>query len=57
MLKTLLTVDGRISFQLEPHDRIVFRKSAEPARFVSLNRANFYEKVQTRLRLGERFGS
>jgi NAD+ kinase len=54
---TLLTVDGRISFQLEPHDRIVFRKSAEPARFVSLNRANFYEKVQTRLRLGERFGS
>ncbi len=53
----LLTVDGQVGFPLEPGDRVHFCRSERPARFVSLNPANFYEKVQTRLRLGERFGS
>jgi NAD+ kinase len=53
---TLLTVDGQVRFDLEPQDEILFSRSEHSARFISLNRANFYQKVQTRLRLGERFG-
>jgi NAD+ kinase len=55
--ETLLTVDGQVSVALEPGDVIRFGKSEQQGRFVSLNGPNFYEKVQTRLRLGERFGS
>jgi NAD+ kinase len=54
---TLLTVDGQVSFQLEPLDQIYFRKSDHQACFVTLESHSFYQKVQTRLRLGERFGS
>ena len=52
----LLTVDGQVSLPLELHDRVGFRKSELRARFISLDGSNFYQKVQTRLRLGERFG-
>ena len=54
---TLLTVDGQISSELEPLDGIEFRRSERHGRFITLDGTNFYEKVQTRLRLGERFGS
>jgi NAD+ kinase len=54
---TLLTVDGQVSFPLELGDAVRFYRSEHRARFVSLDGAGFYEKVQTRLRLGERFGS
>jgi NAD+ kinase len=54
---TLLTVDGQISSELEPLDEIEFRRSERHGRFITLDGTNFYEKVQTRLRLGERFGS
>jgi NAD+ kinase len=54
---TLLTVDGQVSVTLEREDRVHFRKADRRARFVSLDGVNFYQKVQTRLRLGERFGS
>jgi NAD+ kinase len=54
---TQLTVDGQVGVQVEPGDRIRFRKSEHCGRFVSLDSGNFYQKVQTRLRLGERFGS
>lgn len=54
---TQLTVDGQISFALEPQDQLYFSRSALQGRFVSLDGANFYKKVQTRLRLGERFGN
>ena len=53
---TLLTVDGQVNHPLEQDDQIVFRKSAQQGRFISLDGPNFYEKVQSRLRLGERFG-
>jgi NAD+ kinase len=54
---TRLTVDGQTSFELLPGDRIRLAASPRRAQFVSLNGPNFYTKVQTRLRLGERFGS
>jgi len=54
---TLMTVDGQLSHQLEPQDQVVFFRSPQRARFVSLGVDDFYAKVQTRLRLGERFGS
>lgn len=53
---TQLTVDGQIGMCIEPGDQILFRRSEHRGRFVSLNGAGFYQKVQTRLRLGERFG-
>jgi NAD+ kinase len=52
---TLLTVDGQVSSPLEPLDEITFRRSELLGRFVALDGADFYQKVQTRLRLGERF--
>jgi NAD+ kinase len=54
---TLLTVDGQASVQLQTGDRITFERSELRGRFVSLEGSGFYEKVHTRLRLGERFGS
>jgi NAD+ kinase len=54
---TLLTVDGQVNVDLQPGDEVHFRRSEQEGRFVSLDSANFYGKVHTRLRLGERFGS
>jgi len=54
---THLTVDGQLARQVEPGDCIRFRRSEHRGRFVALDGATFYRKVQTRLRLGERFGS
>ena len=52
---TLLMVDGQQTVPLEPGDEITFRRSEHTGRFVSLDGAGFYQKVHTRLRLGERF--
>lgn len=54
---TLLTVDGQESVVLEQGDELIFSRSPQRGRFVSLDGSGFYEKVHTRLRLGERFGS
>lgn len=54
---THLTVDGQLATQLEPGDRIRFEKSEYRGRFVTVDGGSFYQKVQTRLRLGERFGN
>lgn len=54
---TMLTVDGQGGAPLEPGDEVAFRRSERPGRFISLDPENFYKKVQTRLRLGERFPS
>jgi NAD+ kinase len=54
---TMLTVDGQGGAPLEPGDEVAFRRNERPGRFISLDPENFYKKVQTRLRLGERFPS
>lgn len=51
-----LTVDGQVATPIEPGDQILFQRSEHRGRFISLDGAGFYQKVQTRLRLGERFG-
>src|SRR5439155_20949794 len=53
----LLTVDGQVGFELRPDDRIRFSRAEFTTRLVVLDGANFYQKLQTRLRLGERFGA
>jgi NAD+ kinase len=53
----LLTVDGQVGFELRPGDVVEFARAACRTRFIMLDGANFYQKLQTRLRLGERFGT
>jgi NAD+ kinase len=53
----VLTVDGQVGFDLHANDRIRFSRAECTTRLVVLDGANFYQKVQTRLRLGERFGA
>jgi NAD+ kinase len=53
----LLTVDGQVGFELRPGDVVEFARAACRTRFIVLDGANFYAKLQTRLRLGERFGT
>jgi len=50
----MVTVDGQIGLKLLPGDRIRVQKSGRPARFIGLDRTDFYRKLQTRLRWGER---
>jgi NAD+ kinase len=53
----LLTVDGQTSFDLRPADTVLVRRAEPVTRLISLDRSHFYRKLQSRLRLGERFGS
>jgi len=53
----LLTVDGQHGIPLKPGDEILFPRSEQRGRFIPLDGGGFYQKVHTRLRLGERFGS
>lgn len=52
----ILTVDGQVGFCLRGGDRVEFRRSPHSTLLVALDGLNFYQKVQSRLRLGERFG-
>jgi NAD+ kinase len=52
-----LTVDGQIGFELCPGDTVLFHRAAVCTRLMLFDGDNFYQKLQTRLRLGERFGS
>ncbi|MGO8669870.1 MAG: NAD(+)/NADH kinase [Capsulimonadaceae bacterium] len=49
-----VTVDGQLGFALRPGDEISVRRSHSPARIISVGGANFYDKLQTKLRWGER---
>jgi NAD+ kinase len=53
----LLTVDGQTSFDLHPDDTVLVRRAEVVTRLISLDTSHFYRKLQSRLRLGERFGS
>ena len=52
-----LTVDGQVGFELRPGDVVEFARAACRTRFILMDGANFHHKLQTRLRLGERFGT
>jgi NAD+ kinase len=53
----LLTSDGQVGYEMKPGDIVVFARAACRTRLIVLDSAHFYEKLQTRLRLGERFGT
>ena len=53
--ETLLTVDGQETRALQPGDTVRFSRGEQRARFVVVDGPEFYKKVHTRLRLGERF--
>lgn len=50
----VLTVDGQKIFNLFPDDIVVVRKSPFRARFIRLNGNNYYEKLRTKLRRGDK---
>lgn len=49
-----VTVDGQLGFALQPGDQIDVRRSPNPARIISVGGPDFYDKLQTKLRWGER---
>ena len=49
-----VTVDGQLGFPLQPGDKIKVRRSPYPARLITVGGADFYDKLQTKLRWGER---
>jgi NAD+ kinase len=53
--EVVLTVDGQRGIALEPDDRVVISESKYKAKLISLGGNNFYEKLRTRLRWGNRF--
>jgi NAD+ kinase len=49
-----VTVDGQLGFPLHPGDELRVRRAAHPARILTVGGPNFYDKLQSKLRWGER---
>ncbi len=48
-----VTVDGQLGFPLKPGDQIRMRRAPHQARLLTVGGANFYDKLQNKLRWGE----
>ena len=48
-----VTVDGQLGFPLKPGDRIRIRRAEHSARLLTVGGADFYDKLQNKLRWGE----
>ncbi len=48
-----VTVDGQLGFPLKPGDQIRVRRAAHPARLLMVGGADFYDKLQSKLRWGD----
>ncbi|OFX16741.1 MAG: hypothetical protein A2Z18_04075 [Armatimonadetes bacterium RBG_16_58_9] len=53
----MLTIDGQLGEHLENNDSVSVRKADFTAKLVQSEPHSFYDKLQTRLRWGERFGT
>ena len=51
----MLTVDGQLGVPLEHGDRVCMREAKSKAKLISVGPTTFYDKLQTRLRWGDRF--
>ena len=51
----MMTVDGQVGVPVRCGDKITVRKAGFPARLVVLDPWHFYDKIQSRLKWGERF--
>jgi NAD+ kinase len=50
-----LTVDSQVNFDLRPGDTVLCHRAEVATRLMVFHGNSFYQKLQTRLRLGERF--
>ncbi len=48
-----VTIDGQLGFPLQADDQLHVRRAPHPARFLSVGGADFYDKLQSKLRWGE----
>ena len=53
----MLTVDGQQGISLEPGDKVLVEKAEFTAKLISIDGPTFFDKLQTRLRWGDRFDS
>lgn len=51
----ILTVDGQIGVPLEPGDKVCVREAKPRAKLICTDGMTFYDKLQARLRWGDRF--
>jgi NAD+ kinase len=51
----MLTLDGQLGIPLEHADRVVIGEAKSRAKLISLGNTTFFDKLQTRLRWGDRF--
>lgn len=51
----ILTVDGQLGIPLEPGDIVSVQESKSKAKLISVGGTTFFDKLQTRLRWGDRF--
>ena len=50
-----LTMDGQLGIPLQPGDKVSVSQAAYKAKLITFGTASFYDKLQTRLRWGDRF--
>lgn len=55
--EAMLTADGQVGVHLQQHDVIRVRKADVKARLITFGESSFYDRLQTRLQWGNRFGS
>jgi len=51
----MLTIDGQLGFQMHSGDRVTVRRAGYSARIICWDPMGFYDKLQSRLRWGDRF--
>lgn len=51
----VLTIDGQLGIPLEAGDRVSVQESKSKAKLIHVGEGTFYDKLQTRLRWGDRF--
>jgi len=51
----MLTIDGQLGIPLEPGDKVSVEEAKFKAKLISIGAATFFDKLQTRLKLGDRF--
>jgi NAD+ kinase len=53
----MLTVDGQQGIPLKPANKVSIRQWEHKARLINVGETSFFDKLQTRLRWGDRFDS
>jgi NAD+ kinase len=52
--KLLLTIDGQLVVDLQPHDRVVIQRSEKTFRLISPTNRNYFQVLRTKLKWGGR---